>query len=56
MDETHVQSEIKTIRSGDDASASARGATSLELDWEILVLNTGVSGEEVGDGREGVHL
>jgi hypothetical protein len=29
---------------------------SLEFDWDILTLDSGVGGEDVDDGREGVHL
>ena len=31
-------------------------AVSLELDWHILTLDTGVGEDEVNNGREGAHL
>ena len=48
------QSRRKVTRSGNDAVASAGAATGLELDWDII--DSGVGGEDVDDGREGVHL
>lgn len=46
----------KASRSGNDALASAAGATSLELDRDILTSDSGVGGEDLDDGGEGVHL
>ena len=43
-------------RSGNDATGSGGVSTSLELDRDILVSDGGVSGEDVEDGGEGVHL
>ena len=46
----------KASRSGNDALASATGATSLELNRDILASDSGVGGEDLDDGGEGVHL
>ena len=42
--------------SGNDALARAAASAGLEIDWDIPALGGGLSGEDVEDGREDVHL
>ena len=39
-----------------DALAPTAAATSLEIDWGVVVFEGGVGGEDTDEGRKGVHL
>ena len=51
-----IASQQKRNPSGNDASGPGGLTTGLAIDWDIVVFESGVGGEGIDEGREGVHL